>query len=257
MHVDRRADLRHALDPVAFAAERLGIVVDDWQARFLRSQAARRIVLTSRQSGKSTTAAIAAVHRAIFFAESLVLVVSPSLRQSSLLFEKIAAHVSRLGLHTDLSEENRSSLTFANGSRVVSLPGGSEETIRGYSGVALVLEDEAAWVPDATFHAVTPMLAVSRGSLVLLSTPCGARGHLFDVWSRGGREWERYKITADDVPRIPRDFLEQERKLKGDRIWLQEYFCEFGDAVDAFFSADAVHGAISPDVEPLFFGSPS
>jgi hypothetical protein len=43
--------LRHALDPVAFARERLGFEPDRWQARVMRS-AARQILLNcSRQAG--------------------------------------------------------------------------------------------------------------------------------------------------------------------------------------------------------------
>ena len=67
-------------------------------------------------------------------------------------------------------------LELISGSRVVSLPS-SEETIRGFSGAALVIEDEAARSSPETHHAVRAMIATSRGRLVLLSTPNGRRGH--------------------------------------------------------------------------------
>ena len=63
---------------------------------------------------------------------------------------------------------------MANGSRLVALPG-REETIRSYSGVRLLILDEASRVPDDLYRAVRPMLAVSHGRLVALSTPFGQR----------------------------------------------------------------------------------
>jgi hypothetical protein len=53
---------------------------------------------------------------------------------------------------------------------------GTEKTIRGFSGAALLIVDEAARVDDALYYALKPMLAVSGGSLLMLSTPYGRRG---------------------------------------------------------------------------------
>jgi hypothetical protein len=41
-------------------------------------------------------------------------------------------------------------------------------TIRGYSGIKLLILDEAARVPDDIYRAVRPMLAVSAGHAALL-----------------------------------------------------------------------------------------
>ena len=53
---------------------------------------------------------------------------------------------------------------------------GTEKTIRGFSGAVLLIVDEAARVDDALYYALKPMLAVSGGSLLMLSTPYGLRG---------------------------------------------------------------------------------
>lgn len=105
-------------------------------------------------------------------------------------------------------------LELQNGSRIVSLPG-KEETIRGYSGVRLLVVDEAARVPDSLYYSVRPMLAVSGGRLVCLSTPFGKRGFFHQEWIEG-HGWERVKITADQCPRISKAFLEEERRSLGD-----------------------------------------
>ena len=66
------AALRHAVDPVAFAAERLDFAADDWQADVLRSSGQNILLNCSRQAGKSTTTAIIALHEAYFRPDSLV-----------------------------------------------------------------------------------------------------------------------------------------------------------------------------------------
>src|SRR5262249_23755419 len=86
---------------------------------------------------------------------------------------------------------------------------------------------EAARVPDDLYRSVRPMLAVSRGRLVCLSTPFGQRGFFYDEWTNGGPDWTRFRITAADCPRIGADFLEQERRSLGEGWVNQEYLCSF------------------------------
>ena len=243
-------DLRLALDRVAFARS-LGFEPDAWQAAALRWGGKRALWNCSRQSGKSTTAALLAVHEALYWPGALVLLVSPSLRQSSELFRKAGEWLSKLPNPPSLPEDNRLSCALANGSRIVSLPG-SESTVRGFSGAALIIEDEAARVPDNLYRAIRPMLAVSGGRLVLMSTPFGKRGHFFEEFTNGGPGWERVEVPATDVPRISAAFLEEEQASLGDMWFAQEYCCEFRETVDQVFGYDLIAAAISADVQPLF-----
>src|SRR5262245_64228338 len=64
-----------------------GFQPDPWQARVLRSDAPAMLLLCSGQSGKSTTAAALAVRTALLRPGSLVLLLSPTLRQSGELFK--------------------------------------------------------------------------------------------------------------------------------------------------------------------------
>ena len=154
-----------------------------------------------RQAGKSTIASILAFHRALYYPGALVLLVSPSLRQSGELFRKVADLLAQLDHKPELTEDNRLSLRLANGSWVISLPS-KEGTIRGFSGVDLIIEDESSRVPDDLYRALRPMLAVSGGRLVLMSTPFGKRGHFHEEWTMGGDTWERLQMKAPECPRI-------------------------------------------------------
>jgi hypothetical protein len=167
-------DLLVAADPVE-VARRAGIEPDDWQQRFLRSHSDRVLLNCSRQSGKSTMAAVRAVHTALYDSGSLTLLVSPSERQSGELAAKVRAVMAALVWPLPAEQSSQLQLRLSNGSRIVALPG-KEGTIRGYSGVRLLILDEAARVPDELVEAVRPMLAVSSGTMVMLSTPFGTRG---------------------------------------------------------------------------------
>ena len=239
-------DLNLALDPVKFAIQ-LGFNPDPWQVNVLSSVSKRLMMNCSRQSGKSTTASILALHRAIYFPDNLILLISPSLRQSSELFRKVGVQLDRLKMKPKLLENNKLSCIFDNKSRIVSLPS-SEGTIRGYSGANLIIEDEASRVEDGLYMAIRPMLAVSNGRLILMSTPFGKRGHFYQEWSEG-EEWEKIQIKADDFPRISKEFLESERRSLGEWWFKQEYMCEFMDSVDSAFRTEEIKRMFEEEIE--------
>jgi hypothetical protein len=93
---DLALDLACSLDPVILA-EQAGITPDPWQCDVLRCSAARMLLLCSRQAGKSTITSILAVHTALYEPGSLVLLLSPTLRQSGELFKKCAGVYQALG----------------------------------------------------------------------------------------------------------------------------------------------------------------
>jgi hypothetical protein len=146
--------------------------------------------------------------------------------------------------------ERRLSLELDNGSRIITLPG-TEKTIRGFSGAALLIVDEAARVDDGLYYAIRPMLAVSGGALIMLSTPAGQRGVFYEEWT-DGVGWERYEVPVEDVPRISEEFIEEERRALPRRIFDQEYRCQFVETEDAVFTLEDVDSAITSDVTPLF-----
>lgn len=243
------AELELALDPCAFARA-VGIDPDPAQAEVLRTNARRFMLCCTRQFGKSTTAALKASHRVIYKPRSLVLCVSPTDRQSALLFDKIAEFIKLAPGAPKRTEDNKRSLRLANGSRVVSLPG-SPDTIRGFSAPDMVLVDEAAFCEDALFGAVGPMLAVSNGQLGLLSTPYGKRGAFYEAWETGGDDWQRLHVPATLCARIPEHFLGRERRTMPEWLFRQEYLCEFVETIDSVFTHAQVQGALV-DAEALF-----
>jgi hypothetical protein len=164
-----------------------------------------------------------------------VLLLAPSLRQSRLLFRRAAAFLQRIDQEC-IGKQTVHELDLTNESQIICLPC-REETIRGYDDVRLLVIDEAARVPDDLYRAVTPMLAVSDGRLVCLSTPCGRRGFFYQAWAKGGDDWKRIEVPAEQVPRISPAYLEQARRQMGEASYRQEFGCSF----------EALEGLVYPD----------
>ena len=237
-------------DIVDWARQHLNFEPDDVQARVLRSTSQRGILLCTRQWGKSTVTAAMALHHALFTPRSLTLVVAPCERQSGEFVDKVKALTLALGFKARGDGINDHSLSFPNRSRIVGVPA-REDTVRGYSRVTLMLIDEASRVSDDLYKAVRPMLAVGKGRLWLMSTPHGRHGFFHDEWHNGGAHWERVSVTAEQCPRIPPEFLEEERRTQG-RAWFeQEYLCKFTQVREAVFDMELINRALTSKIKPL------
>ncbi len=236
--------LRLNADPT-YLMEQAGIKPDPWQKESLRSFHKRMMFLCSRQTGKSTTASAIALHRAITRPNSLVLLLSPSLRQSQELFRKVLNYYNESGRPVDPELESSLRLILKNNSRILSLPG-KEATIRGYSGAALIIIDEASRVSDDLYYSIRPMLAVGAGRLVVLSTPFGKRGWFHKAWTEE-EDWHKITVTAHDCPRISQEFLDRERRELGDRWFKQEYECSFEDTIDSVFTHETISRMFNSD----------
>jgi hypothetical protein len=228
----------------------LGFAPDATQARVLNAQSKRVALNCTRQWGKSTVTAAKAVHEAQTNDGSLTVVVSPTSRQTGEFLRKAEGFVRRIGRRAKGDGDNEMSLALPNGSRIVGLPG-KESTVRGYSAVSLLLVDEASRVSNEMYRAIRPMLAVSAGTLWLLSTPFGKQGFFYEAWEHGGDAWQRFRVRAEECSRIPASFLREERREQGERWYRQEYGCEFLDAVDGVFDRGLVEAAISKNCAPL------
>ncbi len=247
------ATLRVQLQPPATPmtalemAHRLGLTLDPWQVTAAQSESRQLLLNIHRQGGKSLLMALLGLHAILSRPRSLVLTVSPTERQSGLLFRQLLDFYRRLGSTVPSTIENRLSLELSNGSAVFALPG-SESNIRGFSAVNLLLADESSRIPDSLMGAVRPMLATSNGRLIAASTPAGQRGWWFDAWTNGGDDWCRYEVRADQCPRISAEFLAAERRALPKLIYQAEYECQFVATADSVFDAVDIAAALVADL---------
>ncbi|MBI4910104.1 MAG: hypothetical protein HY820_41185, partial [Acidobacteria bacterium] len=153
----RKAQTTPAPVPITFdspadLAAALQLSPDPIQSDLLTDPALRIIINCCRQWGKSTVTAVKAIHQALTNPNSLSLVLSPSARQSGEFLNKVRGFLPQLGIPIRGDGTNEISALFPNRSRIVGLPG-KEDTIRGFSGVSLLIFDEAARVEDELYQA--------------------------------------------------------------------------------------------------------
>jgi phage terminase large subunit-like protein len=244
------ADLARALDPSRIATD-VGLTLDPWQRDLMRSTVKRVLILASRQVGKTTVTALIAVATAVLKGGALILILSPSQRQSGEMFRTVMRYLKDLDGAPNIAAESALRCELENGSRICALPS-SEATIRGFSAVDLIIVDEAARVPDELFAAARPMLETSSGRMIMLSTPAGRRGAFFEHWTDEHNDWHKVRVTASDCPRISQEFLDSELRELGQKQFESEYGLIFHDDDEAMVSNDAIMGAFTSEVTPLW-----
>jgi len=249
MTEDVVARLLHLIDPVCWARDVLGVDPDPWQAEIIGARGEQRLILASRQSGKSWTTAVRACHEALFHAPAMILLASPSETQSRELFRKLVGFLDRIPGAPAAVTQNTTELELENGSRICAVPG-SERTVRSKSAVTLLIIDEASRVEDGLIGALTPMLATTNGDMIALTTPFGKRGWFYDQWV-SGEGYARTKRTAHECPRISQAFLDKESARLGPMMFAAEYMCEFVDDNSSVFSSELIEMALCDDFEPF------
>jgi hypothetical protein len=158
-------------DPIAWAERIAGLTLDPWQRDVLLSAAPRLLLNATRQSGKSTAAALKAAWTVL--QGGLAVVVSPSLRQSGFLFRKLTRHL--VASDASFRRETLTEVELVSGGLAVSLPGDRPAMLRGlllrHGGPAVLLVDEASRVRDELWATISPMLAAAPAAQqILLST---------------------------------------------------------------------------------------
>lgn len=256
--------------PSIFAQERLELELDDLFTRYLDSTAEELLLLWSRQTGKTTGAAAKVCHKAVFYPETLCLIVSASQRQSSRLQHTVTRFIHKLhrkaewkeipGREAEIPEDvgvpklvraSSLSLELDNGSEVISVPA-SPDTVRGYSPNMIVV-DEAAFTPDAVYHSIRPMRAATNAPLCVLSSAGAKRGFFYEAWTKEAH-WEKIEIKATDCPRITRKFLDGEKAVLPEKVWHREYNNEFMDLEGAALDEETIQAMFEHGVEAVLPG---
>ena len=137
---------------------------------------------------------------------------------------------------------------LANGSEIIALPD-SEETIRGFSAPRLIVVDEAAFASEDVFKALEPMLTVSNGTFILLSTPNGQSGYFYEQWHAENSPWKRLQGSLDRCPRVNREAIENMRKTTAKDVFAQEFECKFVAAGGQIISLETIRACYTDDFD--------
>ena len=229
--------------------------LDKWQNDVLDTKG-NICIRTGRQVGKSTVVSIKAADYAAKNPNKNILVIASVERQAQLLFEKIMDRLFRKYpkmIKKGKDRPTKSKVYLTNGAKIYCLPTGlSGHGIRGYT-VDLLIADEAAFIPEEVWTAVTPMLAVTKGNIILLSTPYGKGGYFYRCFQ--DPRYTSFHVSSEDCPRKDDLFLDSERKRMTKLQYAQEYLGEFIDELRQFFPTDLIKSCMTGSRSSTSFAS--
>ena len=222
-------------DPVLFSKTVLDFNPFNYQEKFLADKSKRIVICAGRQIGKSLISAAKALWFALTKPNTVTLIVSATMRQSMLMFDKILTYVESVEeVTSSVKRKTRTQVKFTNKSYIAALPcGRSGASLRGYTA-DLVILDEAAFIPEQVISEVVfPMLATTGGTVIMLSTPYD-KSHIF-YRAFNIETWSRYHFPTSVNPLVTKEFLDEQRKLYGELRYAQEYLAEFVDDQKSYF----------------------
>ena len=228
--------------PVDFAIKVLGIEPFPYQVKLLEDSSKRIVACMGRQTGKTTTIAMKAIHFADTNPKVTVLITAPSLRQSMIMFDRIATFVySTARLRNKVVRATRTLIHFENGSRIIALPC-SENLLRGYTA-QMVICDEAAFMPEEVVtQVIFPMLSTTDGYAIFLSTPWGKDHFFYRAFVNPA--YHVHKVKSKECPLIKPEFLEEMQENMTKEAYLMEYEAEFVEALNSYFPQDLIRKCV-------------
>ena len=226
--------------------------LDPWQKEVLNSKG-NICVCSGRQTGKSTVVAIKAAEFVLQNPKKQVLIVSVTEDQAIELLLKVQLYIEfnfKKWIKTGTDRPTKTVLRLTNGSIVRTKAVGARGLgVRGFT-IDMLIADEAAFMPEDVWPAVTPMLLTTGGDIVLLSTPHGKRGYFFDRYH--DETFKTFHVNSQEVienrpvcetwNKFQKDFaiefLESEKSRMSEREFGQEYLGLFIDDLAQFFPDD-------------------
>jgi len=235
---------------ILFAEKVLDFHSFAYQDKLLRDGSLRIVSCMGRQTGKTTTIAVKALHFAYVKPKTTTLIVSPSLRQSMILFDRVVSLIyNNEWLPTSVVRKTRTVIQLDNESQIIALPC-SENFLRGYTAHLLII-DEAAFLPETTLtNILFPMLATTEGTLILLSTPWGKNHFFYRAFM--DPDFSVHRVKSSECPLIKPEFLRKQQRLMTREAYAMEYEAEFQEAAASYFSQDLIRSCIDPELELRF-----
>jgi hypothetical protein len=200
------------------------------------------VIKKFRQAGVTTIMCAYSLWFAIFHEKKNVMVVSIGDRESTGFLARVVGMYEELPswLKPGVKERNKHNLVLETGSRIRSQPAGAG---RGES-VSLLIVDEAAFIPDmADFWAAMYPTLSTGGNAVLLSTVNGMSNLYYEIYKgaeRGENTFNVIDIFWREHPEYTEKWAKEMKPALGDRMWSQEYECDFLGTGDTFINADTL-----------------
>lgn len=212
-------------------------------------------VKAPRQVGKTTVLTAVLLYYACSYKNGFSILMEPTNKQCSRVFAEMKNILDNTGI---LKSANQSSLLleFITGSKIQFLSGEADvASFQGYvvkNGVLCI--DEAAFITDDVFYALTPTTDVHKCPIILTSTPRFRQGFFYDYFIEGvnsqsntvkSRDWAGFSILTPEK-------LDFYKRTLPERLFRNYYLGEFSDAVGSVFGSFS-HVLSNDFEEPTYY----
>ncbi len=216
----------------------------------------KRILLNiARQTGKSTAAAIKAIHTAYWNDNSLVIIMSATKPQALEVVRKIKTFMTTASFtafkalmpkgkesKAEVELKNPGAKTF---SRIISVP--ATDAARGYSPKLVIPDELAFWEDgDRIFNQVVlPMVDATDGSIMALSTPNGKYGPHWNCYN--SKHWSSYHFDWHANPMNTSEKMEIKKETMTNLQFKAEYEADFVSSQSSYFTLNEINQSKHPD----------
>lgn len=216
----------------------------DYQKDFIRfivspeSKGTTSAIKAPRQVGKTTVLMAVLLHYACNYKNGFSIIMEPTYKQCIRVYNEM-----RAAFEPILTKSGASQLVleFITGSKVQFLSGESDiAAFQGYvvkNGVLCV--DEAAYISDDVFYALTPTTDVHRCPIILTSTPRFRTGFFYDYYVEGlsGNSKSVHYFDWAGKSILTEEKLNFYKRTLPERLFKNYYLGEFADAVGSVFGS--------------------
>ena len=220
--------------------------LDKWQHEVLAAEG--NICLCSgRQVGKSQIIAIKAAEFIVNNPNKTVLIISITEDQAERMLQKILIYLH--DNHRDkivmkgMKRPTKHKIHMLNKSVVVTKAVGQYGLgVLGMT-VDIVVPDECAFLPDAIWQSITPMLLTTGGKMWLLSTPNSMQGYFYEAYTNPEMGFQTFHVSSEEVAEgrpepqrsIMLDYLKREKERMTELQYAQQYLAQFLEELGQFF----------------------
>lgn len=217
------------------------------------------VVMSGRQSGKTTCSCIYLLWMALFNEHCPIAVLANKQKNAVEIIDDIKKAYEGVPsfMKPGTLQYNATMIEFENGSKVFGAAT-SENALRGFSAKILFC-DEFAFVPkniaEKFWKSNFPIIGNS-GKIILVSTPNGPAGLYYDIWQSankrdGNYPFAPFKVDWWEVPGRDEKFKKDTIAALGLLGWKQEYECSFEGSSKTLLSGDALEKLAKAVRDPI------
>jgi hypothetical protein len=222
------------------------------------------VVVLGRRSGKSASTSLI-VLKELLIPFSNTILLTPSYKNSDILFKETLKHIQILKLPVKSINKNQFTIELENGAKFTSVTQTNYESALG-SRLSLLVVDETQGIPNilSIYEEILGPMQLdfgtrSNGTLyarsVFLGTPrgVGTAFHALFLKELTHKNWKSYNSPSYCNPLLPKAFLDQQKELLPDHVYRQEILAEWlSKGQGVFFAYDPEENLYDPEV--LLFG---